>query len=147
MWLNLWATRLVLANLGVDDMGIYGVVGSIVSFFSVLTAGVTSAIQRFITFELGRPKGEPARVFSSSVNVVMAISVLLIVVLELFGFLFLDDVINIPANRHEAAFWVYQLSVVTAIVNLISIPYNAVVVAHERMDAYAAISILQVLMN
>lgn len=147
MWFNLWATRLVLANLGVDDMGIYGVVGSIVSFFSVLTAGVTSAIQRFITFELGRPKGEPARVFSSSVNVVMAISVLLIVVLELFGFLFLDDVINIPANRHEAAFWVYQLSVVTAIVNLISIPYNAVVVAHERMDAYAAISILQVLMN
>ena len=147
MWLNLWATRLVLANLGVDDMGVYGVVGSIVSFFSVLTGGVTSAIQRFITFELGRPEGKPAMVFSTSVNVVIAIAILLIVVLEVFGFFFLDDVINIPANRQNAAFWVYQLSVVTAIVNLISIPYNAVVVAHERMDAYAAISILQVLMN
>lgn len=147
MWLNLWATRLVLANLGVDDMGVYGVVGSIVSFFSVLTGGVTSAIQRFITFELGRPEGNPSRVFSTSVVVVMVIAVLLIVVLEVFGIFFLDDVINIPANRNEAAFWVYQLSVITAIVNLISIPYNAVVVAHERMDAYAAISIVQVLMN
>lgn len=147
MWFNLWATRLVLANLGVDDMGVYGVVGSIVSFFSVLTGGVTSAIQRFITFELGRADGKPDRVFSTSVNIVMAIAILLVIVLEIFGFLFLDDVINIPANRHEAAFWVYQLSVVTAIVNLISIPYNAVIVAHERMDAYATISILQVLMN
>lgn len=121
MWFNLWATRLVLANLGVDDMGVYGVVGSIVSFFSVLTGGVTSAIQRFITFELGRADGKPDRVFSTSVNIVMAIAVLLVIVLEIFGFLFLDDVINIPANRHEAAFCVYQLSVVTAIVNLISI--------------------------
>lgn len=147
MWFNLWATRLVLANLGVDDMGVYGVVGSIVSFFSVLTAGVTSAIQRFITFELGRPDGKPGRVFCTSVNVVVAIAVLLVIVLEIFGFCFLDDVINIPADRYSAAFLVYQLSVVTAIVNLISIPYNAVVVAHERMDAYAAISVLQVLMN
>lgn len=147
MWFNLWATRLVLANLGVDDMGVYGVVGSIVSFFSVLTAGVTSATQRFITFELGRPDGKPDRVFCTSVNVVVAIAALLVIVLEIFGFCFLDNVINIPNDRYSAAFWVYQLSVVTAIVNLISIPYNAVIVANERMDAYAAISVLQVLMN
>lgn len=147
MWFNLWATRLVLANLGVDDMGVYAVVGSIVSLFSVLTAGVTSAVQRFITFELGRPEGKPDRVFCTSVNVVIGIAIILILVLEIVGIFFLDDIINVPPNRMSAASWVYQLSVITAIVNLISIPYNAVVVAHERMDAYAAISVLQVLMN
>lgn len=147
MWFNLWATRLVLANLGVDDMGVYGVVGSVVGFFSVLTAGVTTAIQRFVTFELGRKDGQPNRVFCTAMNVVVGISVVLVVVLEVFGLLFLDDVINIPADRVGAANWVYQLSVLTAIVNVLSIPYNAVVVAHERMDAYAAISVLQVILN
>jgi O-antigen/teichoic acid export membrane protein len=147
MWFNLWATRLLLANLGVDDMGVYGVVGSIVSLFVVLMAGVTSAIQRYITFELGRQDGQPGRVFCTSVNVVIGIAVILIVILEIVGIFFLEQIINVPPNRLNAVSWVYQLSVITAIVNLISIPYNAVVIAHERMDAYAAISILQVLMN
>lgn len=147
MWFNLWATRLVLSNLGLEDMGVYGVVGSIVSFFSVLTAGVTTAVQRYITFELGRPDGHPNRVFCTSVNVVFVIAFALAVVLEIFGLLFLDKIINIPEGKYFAAGWVYQLSVVTAIVNLIGIPYNAVIVAHERMDAYAVISVFQVLLG
>lgn len=65
MWLNLWITRLVLANLGIEDMGVYGVVGSIVGLVSVFTGGVTNAVQRFITFEIGKPDGKPNLVFES----------------------------------------------------------------------------------
>lgn len=147
MWFNLWATRLVLANLGVDDMGVYGVVGSIVSLFSVMTAGVTTAIQRYITFELGRKDGQPNRIFCTSVNVVIIIAAAILLILEVVGIFFLDKIINIPPDHMTAAFWVYQLSVITAIINLISVPYNAVIIAHERMDAFAVISVLQVLLN
>lgn len=70
MWINLYATRLVLQNLGVEDMGVYGVVGSIVSIFSVFTGGITSAVQRFITFEAGLKEGNVNKVFCSSLNVI-----------------------------------------------------------------------------
>lgn len=147
MWFNLWATRLVLANLGADDMGVYGVVGSIVTFFTVLTAGVTTAVQRFITFELGRKDGNPALVFSSSVNIILLFAIGITVLLEAAGMPIVSYGINIPEGRMEAAQWVYQFSVLAAVATIIQIPYNATVIAHERMDAYAVISILQVLMN
>ena len=74
MWLNLYATRLTLANLGIEDMGVYGVIGSIVSLFTVFTGGITSAVQRFITFELGLKDGQPNKVFCSSLNVIFILS-------------------------------------------------------------------------
>lgn len=70
MWLNLYATRLVLNNLGVEDMGVYGVVGSIVGMFTIFTSGITSAVQRFLTYELGSQKGNMNNVFCSSLNVI-----------------------------------------------------------------------------
>ena len=147
MWLNLYATRLVLANLGVDDMGVYGVVGSIVGLFTIFSSGITNTIQRFITFELGKEDGEVNRVFCSSLNIIFLLSVFLFVLLESAGLWFLYNKVNIPAASMQAAFWVYQLSVLTCVVNLISIPYNALVIAHEKMDAYAVISILQVVLT
>ena len=76
MWLNLYATRLVLKNLGVEDMGVYGVVGSIVGLFSIIASGITSTIQRFITFELGKVGGEVNKVFCSSLNIIFLLFVL-----------------------------------------------------------------------
>lgn len=147
MWINLYATRLVLQNLGVEDMGVYGVVGSIVSLFTVFTSGITSAVQRFITFELGLKNGQPNKVFCSSLNVIFILSVLMLFLLEVGGLWMLFHKVNIPETSRAASFWVFQLSVLTCIVNTISIPYNALIIAHEKMDAFAIISIVQVILN
>lgn len=147
MWLNLYATRLTLANLGIEDMGVYGVIGSIVSLFTVFTGGITSAVQRFITFELGLENGQPNKVFSSSLNVIFMLSGIMLVLLEVGGLWMLEYKVNIPEASRDASFWVFQLSVLTCIVNTISIPYNALIIAHEKMDAFAIISIVQVVLN
>lgn len=147
MWINLYATRLTLQNLGVEDMGVYGVVGSIVSLTGVLASGTTNAVQRFLTFELGRKDGEPNAVFCTSLNFVFLLSALTLLVLEVGGLLMLYHKVKIPAESMNAAFWVFQFSVFTCLVNLISIPYNALIIAHERMSAFAGISILQVILN
>lgn len=147
MWLNLYATRLTLANLGIEDMGVYGVIGSIVSLFTVFTGGITSAVQRFITFELGLKNGQPNKVFCSSLNVIFILSGIMLVLLEVGGLWMLEYKVNIPEASRNASFWVFQLSVLTCIVNTISIPYNALIIAHEKMDAFAIISIVQVVLN
>lgn len=147
MWLNLYATRLTLANLGIEDMGVYGVIGSIVSLFTVFTGGITSAVQRFITFELGVKDGQPNKVFCSSLNVIFILSALMLILLEAGGLWMLHNKVNIPDASRDASFWVFQLSVLTCIVNTISIPYNALIIAHEKMNAFAVISIVQVVLN
>ena len=147
MWINLYATRLTLQNLGVEDMGVYGVVGSIVSLTGVFASGTTNAVQRFLTFELGRKDGEPNAVFCTSLNFVFLLSGLTLLVLEIGGLWMLYHKVKIPTESINAAFWVFQFSVFTCLVNLISIPYNALIIAHERMSAFAGISILQVVLN
>jgi O-antigen/teichoic acid export membrane protein len=147
MWVNLYATRLVLQNLGVEDMGVYGVVGSIVGFFSILTGGVTGAIQRFITYELGRGQGNVTHVFCTSMNVILLMAVAMVLLLESVGVWVLTHRLNIPQGSMQAAFWVFQLSILSCVFDLISVPYNALVIAHEKMDAFAGISILQVVLN
>lgn len=147
MWLNLYTTRLVLTNLGVEDMGVYGVVGSITSLFTIFVSGITNSIQRFITFELGRKNGNVNEVFCTSLNLLFIISFILIILLEVGGVWILYNKINIPATSQDAAFWVFQLSVLTCVVGVISIPYNALVIAHEKMNTFAYISILQVILT
>ena len=147
MWLNLYTTRLTLANLGVEDMGIYGVVGSIVSMFAVFSGGMGNAVQRFLTYEIGRDNGDPNKVFCSCLNVIFLLSGIIFILLEVGGLWFLHTKINIPAESMDVAQWVFQISVLTCIVNLISIPYNSLIVAHEKMNAFAAISILQVILT
>lgn len=132
MWLNLYTTRLVLANLGVEDMGVYGVVGSITGLFTVFVSGITSAIQRFITFELGRREGNVNSVFCTSLNILFIVSFFLLLLLEVGGLWMLNYNLNIPKESVNAALWVFQLSVLTCLVNIISIPYNALVIAHEK---------------
>lgn len=147
MWLNLYSTRLVLKNLGVDDMGVYGVVGSVVSLFTLFSCGITNTIQRFITYETGRDSGNVNKFFCSSLNIIFLLAAFILILLESIGLWFLYYKVNIPASSMQAAFWVYQLSVLTCIVNLISIPYNAIVIAYEKMDFYAVVSIIQVVLS
>ena len=144
MVITLYTSRVILNALGVQDYGIYNVIGGLVAMFSVLSNSLSSAISRFITFELG--KGDTAKlkvVFSSSVTVQIALCILIVVIAETGGVWFLNSKMNIPAERMTAANWVLQFSIATFAINLISVPYNAAIIAHERMSAFAYISILE----
>lgn len=144
MVLNLLTTRFVLAALGVEDMGVYGVVGSIVSMFTVFVSGLLSAAQRFITYELGKPDGDVRKVFNTSNNLILLLSLALFLIMEVGGWLMVEYGLNIPENRVAAAYWVLQFSILTCILNLNTTVYSALIIAHERMTAWAVISIIQV---
>ena len=132
MLVSLYTSRIVLATLGVEDFGIYNVVGGIVAVLTFLNGALASASQRFISYELGRgEKYNLNKIFSSSVSVHILLSLLCALVLETVGIWFLNANMNIDVDRMIAANWVFQCSIITFVVNVISVPYNALVIAHE----------------
>lgn len=148
MAVSLYTSRVVLQALGVEDFGIYNVVGGIVAMFGFLNAAMSSSTQRYLTFELGR--GDVVRlhkVFCTSIIIHALISLLVIVLAETAGLWFFYHKMVIPADRLGAAMWVYQFSVLSSIVMIMSVPYNSAIIAHERMSAFAYISILEVLLK
>lgn len=145
MAVSLYTSRVVLSTLGVEDYGIYNVVGGVVAMFSVISGSLSAAISRFITYELGKgDKKALESIFSSAVTIQLALGVIILILAEGIGVWFLNAKMNIPENRLYATNWVFQLSIVTFIINLISVPYNASIIAHEKMSAFAYISILEV---
>ena len=144
MAVSLYTSRVVLNALGVEDFGIYNVVGGVVAMFSMLSGSLSAAITRFITYELGTGNKENLKkIFSSSVTIQIGLTVLITVLAEAVGVWFLNVKMNIPDARMAAANWVFQFSILTFAINLISVPYNASIIAHERMSAFAYISILE----
>ena len=144
MVVNLYTSRVVLNALGVEDFGIYNVVGGVVAMFSMLSGSLSAAITRFITYELGTGNRDNLkRIFSSAVTIQIGLAVLIILLAEAIGVWFLNVKMNIPDARIMAANWVFQFSILTFAINLISVPYNATIIAHERMSAFAYISILE----
>lgn len=142
--ISLYTSRVILSVLGVEDYGTYNVVGGVVAMFSAVSGALSSAISRFITFELGKgDKAKLKRVFSMSVNIQILISLLVIIVGEIAGVWFLNYKMNIPPERLVAANWVLQCSLLTFCINLVSVPYNACIIAHEKMKAFAYVSILE----
>jgi O-antigen/teichoic acid export membrane protein len=148
MLVSLFTSRVVLSALGGDDYGIYNVVGGVVAMFTVVSGALSASISRFITFELGRNDIEKLkRIFSTSINIQIGISLLILLLGETIGVWFLNYKMNIPVERLDAANWVLQCSLITFIINLISVPYNAAIIAHEKMSAFAYISILEVILK
>lgn len=148
MLISLYTSRVVLNTLGVTDYGIYNVVGGVVAMFSVISSSLSSAVSRFITYEIGRGDFEKLkRIFSTSVNIQIGISLVIIALAETFGLWFLNTKMNIPDGRIGAANWVLQCSLLSFIINLVSVPYNACIIAHERMTAFAYISILEAVLK
>ncbi len=146
MLVSLYTSRIILNALGVEDYGIYNVVGGVVTMFSVLSGSLSAAISRFITFELGTGNKEKLKkVFSSSVTIQAVIALIIIILAETLGLWFVNEKMVIPESRMVAANWCYQFSIITFTINLISIPYNAAIIAHEKMSAFAYISILEAL--
>lgn len=146
MIVSLYTSRIILNALGVEDFGIYNVVGGLVAMFSVISGSLSAAISRFITFELGREdQSKLNRIFSTSVTIQLILSLIIVLLIESIGVWFLNNKMTIPADRMIAANWVLQFSIITFVINLLSIPYNAAIIAHEKMSAFAYISILEVI--
>lgn len=145
MGVSLYTSRIVLNALGVEDFGIYNVVAGIVSMFSIISSSLSAAISRFITYELGSNRKDNLNViFSTSVNIQIILILIIAIFAETIGLWFLNHKLNLPINRLYAANWIFQISILTFAINLLSIPYNACIIAHERMSAFAYISILEV---
>lgn len=144
MGITLYTSRVVLQMLGVDDFGIYNVVGGIVVLFSFVNTAMVASTQRFLNFELGRNNVDEARkVFAASLNIYLIIVLIFIFLSETIGLWFLNRYINIPPSREYAANWVYQASIVATALNFIRMPYNAAIIAYERMSFYAYTSIIE----
>lgn len=146
MAVSLYTSRVVLNALGVEDFGIYNVVGGVVMMFTIISASLSSSISRFITYELGKGDTSKLRkIFSASLTIQLLLSLIIVILIESFGVWFLNTKMTIPTNRLIAANWTLQFSIITFVINLISVPYNATIIAHESMSAFAYISILEAL--
>ena len=144
MFIGLFTSRVVLKTLGVDDYGLYGAVGGVVTMFTFITASISSAISRYMNFELGRQDmGRLKRVFSTSVIIQVILAVVMVLLVETVGVWYLENRLRIPDGRLDAARIVLQCSLGVLVINLLSVPFNATIIAHERMSAFAAISILE----
>jgi len=148
MVVSLYTSRVILAALGVEDYGISDSVGGLVGMFSVISGSLSAAVSRFLTFELGRnDKDNLRRVFSTSVIIHIVLALIVFVLMETIGVWFLNNKMIIPENRVFAARFIFQASIFAFMINLLSVPYTASIIAHEKMGAFAFVGILQVLVN
>lgn len=145
MLVSLYTSRVILATLGVDDFGIYNVVGSVVVMFSFMNLTLTVSIRRFLAYELGKGENNNIQsVFNSSVIAVLLASVIIFVALETGGLWFLNFQLNIPIERLDAANFAFQFSVLSFFLSMNAVPYSSAIVAYEKMGVYAYIGIIEV---
>ena len=144
MLISLYTSRVILDALGVEDYGIYNVVGGFVSMFALISAALTSACTRFLNFELGKGDSERQKiVFSTAVSIQWGLAILVAVLSEAIGVWYVNSVMVLPPERLTAANWCFQFSIFNFCMNLITVPYNASIIAHEKMKAFAYVSIFQ----
>lgn len=143
MGISLYTSRIVLQSLGVSDFGIYNVVGGVVSMISCLNGSFNSSTSRFITFELGKKNGNVQAVFSSAITIHTFMAVIMFLIAETIGLWFVLNKLTIPENRITAALIVYQISILTCMINITQVPYTATIIANERMGIYAYVSIFE----
>ncbi len=142
MFINLYTSRIVLKSLGVEDYGIYNVVGGVVTLLSFINGTLSSATQRFLTFSIGKNNIEEVNsVFSTAIRIHIVIALILVFLCETLGLWFIYDKLVIPDDRLTAAIFVFQFSIANATLVTINVPYNALIISHEKMSAFAYISI------
>ena len=146
--ISFYTSRVILSNLGVSDFGLYNVIGGLVSMFYMITSTLSAAISRFLTYELGQKDLKNLRnTFSTSINIQLLISILIIILSETIGLWFINNKMNIVHDRIWAANWIYQFTMVSFIIEMISVPYNASIIAHEKMKAFAYVTIYSVIIK
>lgn len=145
---NLYTSRIILEALGVIDFGIYNVVAGIIVVLSFVNNSMSLAVNRYISFEMGRDNGGAVgRIFSVSVNIHALIALMVIVFGETVGLWFVNYKLVIPPERIVAANWIYQFSIFSFVMTVFRVPYNAMIIAYEEMKAYAYISIVEGLLR
>lgn len=148
MGVSLYTSRVILKALGIEDFGIYNVVGGVVAMFGIISGSLSAAISRFIAFELGKGDFDRLKkIFCTSVNIQIILIGIITILMETIGIWFLNNKMVIPEERLTAANWVFQFSVITFALNLLCVPYNAVIIAHEKMSAFAYISIVDCILK
>lgn len=142
MIVALYTSRKILEALGVDDFGIFNVVGGIISLMSFINGSMSVATQRYLTYELGRgTEGQFNKVFSMAVYIHAIIAVIVLIAAETVGVWFVNTQLNIPEVRMEAANWVFQATILTTILGILQTPYNAAIISHEHMHVYAYVGL------
>lgn len=142
MIISFFTTRVILNALGVVDYGINNVVGGLVAMFSLLSSSLSSSVSRFITFGLGKGNLEELKkIFTTAINIHVILAIIVIIAIETVGVWFLNNKMVIPAERLHAATWVLHCSAITFAIGLLSVPYNAAIIAHEKMSAFAYMTI------
>ena len=144
MAIGLYSSRVILQALGIEDYGLYGAIGSIVAMFTIINGVLSAGTSRFLTFELGKGDKEQLRkTFSASFTMHAILAAVLFILLETIGTWFLNNKMNIPEGREFAANVVFQLSILTCMFSLTQVPYNATIIAHEKMHIYAYVGIAE----
>lgn len=147
MFVSLYVSRLILNILGVSDYGVYNAVGGMVGMFAVISGSLVAATQRYISFELGKENGTPSYIFSLAMGLHLLMGVVILLLAETLGVWFLNTFMNLPSERMIAANWVFQFSVLAFVLNIITIPYNAIIIAQEKMGIFAVVSIMEALLK
>ena len=148
MLIGLFTSRVILQALGVEDYGINSVIAGFLSMFGIITGSMSGAISRFITVELGRGKLERLKqVFSTSISVQLFMGILIVILIESFGMWFVTTKMQIPEGREAAAQWCLHCATLTTFISLMNIPFNSAIVAHEKMSAFAYMTILEAILK
>lgn len=145
---NLYTSRIILDSLGIDDFGIYSVVGGLVSLLTIISGSLTSATSRYLTYSLA--KGNPIhlkKVFATAINIHIILSIFVLLIAETIGVWILNNKLTIPEERIIAANWLFQFSLLSFLVRLLNVPYSASVISHERMGVFAYLSLFDVFAN
>lgn len=148
MLVTLYTSRVILRTLGVEDYGIYNVVGGIATFLNFICGSLNVATQRFITFEIGKGYcGNISKVFSTSIQLHIILALIIAIIAEPIGVWFILNKLVIPEEKISSALWVFHFSILTMIVVFISVPYNSLIVAYEKMNIFALVSIIEALLK
>ncbi len=145
---SLYTARVIINTLGIEDYGIYNIVGGIVILFSFINISIKNSFQRFISYELGRNNIiEMHRIVGASIKIVALISIIFVLLSETIGLWFVINKLQIPENRFFASLMVYHISVLTFVVNLFQAPFQAIVISHEKLSFFAVYSIIDVILK
>lgn len=145
MLVSLYTVRVVLKTLGVVDYGIYNVVGGVVTMFSFLSGTMAAASQRYFSFELGQKNyAQLKKTFTMTMTIYFIIAIVITALTETIGLWFLNTQMTIPTDRIHAANWIFHFSILSFMMTMLTVPYNALIIAHERMSIYAYVSIIEV---
>lgn len=146
--ISLFTARVILNALGFTDYGLYNVVGSIATMFIFLRSAMGNSTNRYLTYTIGKgDSSEIQKVFSLSIMIFTGLALLIIILCETIGLWFFYEKLTIPEDRMTAAFWVYQFSIITTALSVICVPYDAIIIAHERMKVFAYVQILNTTLN